>query len=273
MDEHLETLINENKKLRGKHNELEVNLTEEKEMVKYLHGVIKNYQKLMKNTETTGHLKAKSIKNRDRFTTVRRQTIEADAEDVVVTETDFCQMSDDYTKVAGTKGKVLRSITPGNSYQESAAVSRPNCGTTYSIINTKCNGQGRSDEKVSSVTVKPDKISKKDHAWVSHLQETIHNGKGRRNDPESDSYCGIHEQFISPSESTASEADMISPTRSKYSDTGSTLQEMAQMLDSMMAKAIMHENALKQKDKHLKRMERRYEYLASIALGEESEWL
>ena len=271
MDEHLETLINENKKLRGKHNELELNLTEEKEMVKYLHSVIKNYQKLMKNTETTGHLKTKSIKNRDRFTTVRRQTIEADAEDVVVTETDFCKMSDDYTKVAGTKGKVLRSITPGNSYQVTAVMSRPNCGTTYSIVSTNCNGQGRSDEKVSSVTVTPDKISKKDHAWTS--QETIHNGKDRRNDPESDSYCGIHEQFISPSESSASEVDMISQTRSKYSDTGNTLQEMTQMLDSMMSKATMHENALKQKDKHLKRMERRYEYLASIALGEESEWL
>lgn len=272
MDKHLETLINENKKLRGKHNELELNLTEEKEMVKYLHGVIKNYQKLLKKPETTRHPKTKSIKNTDRFTTVRRQTIEADAEDVVITATDFCKMSDDYTKGAGTKGKVFQSSKfAGNNYQETAVVNKPNCGTTGSIINTNCNSQGTSDEKVSSITVTPDKISKRDHAWVS--QETIHNGKGRRNDQGSDSYCGIQEQFISASESSASEADMISQTRPKYTDTGNILQEMAQMLDSMMAKAIIHENALKQKDKHLKRMERRYEYLASIALGEESEWL
>ena len=259
MDKHLETLINENKKLRGKHNELELNLTEEKEMVKYLHGVIKNYQKLLKKPETTRHLKTKSIKNTDRFTTVRRQTIEADAEDVVITATDFCKMSDDYTKGAGTKGKGFQSSKfAGNNYQETAVVNKPNCGTTGSIINTNCNSQGTSDEKVSSITV---------------TQETIHNGKGRRNDQGSDSYCGIQEQFISSSESSASEADMISQTRPKYTDTGNILQEMAQMLDSMMAKAIIHENALKQKDKHLKRMERRYEYLASIALGEESEWL
>jgi len=51
------------------------------------------------------------------------------------------------------------------------------------------------------------------------------------------------------------------------------LNEMTKMLDSMMSTALLYENSLRQKDKHLKKMERRYDYLASIALGEESEYL
>jgi len=62
-------------------------------------------------------------------------------------------------------------------------------------------------------------------------------------------------------------------TDSKYFNRERILQEMTHTLDSMMAKATVLEKSLKQKDKHLKKMERRYEYLENIALGEESEWL
>ena len=83
------------------------------------------------------------------------------------------------------------------------------------------------------------------------------------------SHCGSRRNTSIPLEKTCTETD----TALKHYDKERILQEMTHTLDSMTAKVTVLEKSLKQKDKHLKKMERRYEYLENIALGEESEWL
>ena len=254
MDEHLESLRIENKKLRGRHNELESNLTEEKEMVKYLHGVIKNYQKLLRKPETARHLKTASLRKSPRSTSDRRLASESDAEEFFVKK--LVEMSSDCVKDKDSEAKRLQppSAFSANDDKHTEVVDATNC---KNVDRTNINRQDRVDENLSSETIVEDELT-------PHSDATFQNVKG--NESES---SRRNLDFSSVSEP---QAEKVTDPRSKQ-ETENILQEMTRMLDSMMEKAIMHENTLKQKDKHLKRMERRYEYLASIALGEESEWL
>lgn len=254
MDEHLEFLRIENKKLRGKHNELESDLTEEKEMVKYLHGVIKNYQQLLKKPETTRHLKTASLKKPRRSNKVRRLASDSDAEEFFVKK--LVEMSIDRTKDEGGEGYVFQSCEfATNKYKDTTVVDTSTYENTESV---KARRQDQPDYSFSRTVIE-------DNIQAERSSDTKTPFYNVKKNTRSDSVRG---KLDFPSEE-----EKFTETRSKYTETGNILQEMTQMLDSMMAKAIMHENALKQKDKHLKRMERRYEYLASIALGEESEWL
>lgn len=254
MDERLEFLRMENKKLRGRHNELESNLTEEKEMVKYLHGVIKNYQQLLKTPDSTRHLKASSLKKTSHSVSARRLAGESDAEECFVKK--LVEMSGD-----------------------------------RSSINDGCT---KKDSQISALTEKNDKHTALRYAsncenadrintnWQNRLDDSLASRKDSEVDMQAELTSDTHKKFLDMKDSdsgrgsldvpSVSDAEKVAETVSKHSREN-VLNDMAQMLDSMMAKAIIYEDGLKQKDKHLKRMERRYEYLASLALGEESEWL
>lgn len=250
MDEHLKYLRMENKKLQSRHNELESNLTEEKEMVKYLHGVIKNYQQLLKKPETTRHLKTASLKKARRTVSARRLATESDAEEFFVKK--LVEMSSDCMKYKGDEGindsRSQSSALVASEDKQTTATHVSNCENS-DRINTVTNRQARPNDSLSS---RVDDIQ----ADVGDTMFPI----AERHEGDS---AGENFDF-------RAEAEKSTATRSKHEN---VLQDMVEMLDSMMAKATMHENGLRQKDKHLKRMERRYEYLASIALGEESEWL
>ena len=242
--DHLESLRIENKKLRGKHNELESNLTEEKEMVKYLHGVIKNYQQLLKKPETTRHLKTASLKKVRRSSSARRLASENDVEELFVKN--FIEMSGVHSGT-DVKRKERGSVPNDNTY--SVVLDTSNCENTDRIKN---NSQV-SDETLSAIECKK-------------AESTPATDKPFW-DVESQQRCDSQGNTI-PVKTLPQTG-----TGSKYFDREHILQEMAQMLDSMMQKTTILEKGLKQKDKHLTKMERRYEYLESIALGEESEWL
>ena len=242
MADHLESLRIENKKLRGKHNELESNLTEEKEMVKYLHGVIKNYQQLLKKPETTRHLKTASLnKIRRSRSSTKRFTSENDVEEVFVKN--LAEMSN-VRAVDRDEGDNERSLPNANN--QCVVRDTSDCENTDRINN---NSQALSATEYEKAELTPDTDKM---FWDVKGQQSC---DSRRN-------TGIH-----------SEIPTATCTASTCSDRERILQEMKETLDSMMAKATILEKSLKQKDKHLKQMERRYEYLESIALGEESEWL
>ena len=247
MDDHLESLRTENKKLRGKHNELESNLTEEKEMVKYLHGVIKNYQQLLKKPETTRHLKTASLKKVRRSYSARRLASEKDVEELFVKNL-VENMSN--VRAVERKEEDNEQFVP-NDNDQCVVVDTSDCGNTDRINN---NSQV-SDETLSAIEYEKTKLT-------PDTDKMFWDVKGQRS-------CGSRRNARVPSEKMPAERETVS----KYFDRERILQEMTQTLDSMMAKATVIEKSLKQKDKHLKKMERRYEYLESIALGEESEWL
>lgn len=244
MDDRLESLIIENKMLRGKHNELESDLTEEKEMVKYLHGVIRNYQQLLKKPETARHLKTSPLKKIRRPSSARRFASKSDVEELFVKN--LAEMSN-VPGVDRDRGDNERSVPNDNGHCVVRDTS--GCENTDRINN---NNQ-ESDETLSATECEKAKIT-------PDMDKMFWNVKGQEN--------------YDLRRNTASEEIPTEPGKvSTYFDKERILQEMTQTLDSMMAKATIVEKNLKQKEKHLKKMERRYEYLESIALGEESEWL
>ena len=242
MDDRLESLRTENKKLRGKHNELESNLTEEKEMVRYLHGVIKNYQQLLKIPETTRHLKSASLKKVRRSHSARRLASEEDVEEIFV------------KNLVSEMGNVCTPERKEEDKEQFVPIDNDLCvvvDTSDCENNDGINNNSQvSDEALSAI-----EHEKAD--FNSHTDKRLWHVK----DQES---CGSRRNTSIPSEKIRTDTDY---------DRERVLQEMTQTLDSMMAKATVLEKSLKQKDKHLKKMERRYEYLENIALGEESEWL
>lgn len=245
MDDHLESLRTENKKLRGKHNELESNLTEEKEMVKYLHGVIKNYQQLLKKPETTRHLKSSSLKKVGRSRSARRLASEEDVEEIFVKNL-ISEMSN--VGEAERKEENNEKFVPNDN---DVVLDTSDCENNDRINN---NSQV-SDEATSAIEHKKAELS-------PDTDKMFWDVKGQQS-------CGSRRNTSIPLEKTCTERDAVL----KHYGKERILQEMTQTLDSMMAKATVLEKSLKQKDKHLKKMERRYEYLENIALGEESEWL
>ena len=254
MDESLDVLRMENKRLRGRHTELESNLTEEKEMVKYLHGVIKNYQQLLKTPDSTRHSKASSLKKTSRSVSARRLACESNAEECFVKK--LVEMNSDRSSIKdGRAGRDSQtSALAGNEDTHAAQRYTSNCENA-DRINTN---------------------------WKNRLDDSLASRKDIKDHMEAELTSDTHRKFLNMGDSdsgrgsldvpSVSDAEKSTETLSKQSREN-ILNDMAQMLDSMMAKAIVYEDGLKQKDKHLKRMERRYEYLASIALGEESEWL
>ena len=248
MDDHLESLRTENKKLRGKHNELESNLTEEKEMVRYLHGVIKNYQQLLKKPETTRHLKTASLKKVRRSYSARRLTSEKDVEELFVKN-----LVSEMSNVGAAEGKEENKKQFVQNYNDQCVVQdTSDCGNTDDRIN---NNSQVSDAALSAIEYEKAELT-------PDTDKMFRNVRGQRS-------CGSQRNVSILLEKVHSERETVS----KYFDRERILQEMTHTLDAMMAKATVLEKSLKQKDKHLKKMERRYEYLENIALGEESEWL
>lgn len=249
MDDRLESLRTENKKLRGKHNELESNLTEEKEMVKYLHGVIKNYQQLLKKPETTRHLQSASLKKVRRSRSDRRLASEEHVEEIFVKNL-ISEMSN--VRGAERKEENNEKFVP-NDNDQCVVLDTSDCENNDRINN---NNSHVSDEALSAVEHEKAELS-------PDTDKMFWDVKGQQ------SHCGSRRNTSIPLEKTCTETD----TALKHYDKERILQEMTHTLDSMMAKVTVLEKSLKQKDKHLKKMERRYEYLENIALGEESEWL
>ena len=247
MDDHLESLRTENKKLRGKHNELESNLTEEKEMVRYLHGVIKNYQQLLKIPETTRHLKSASLKKMRRSHSARRLASEGDVEEIFVKNlvSEICNV-----RTPERKKENNEQFVP-NDNDQCVVLDTSDCENNDRINN---NSQV-SDEALSAIGHEKAEVS-------PDADKMFWDVKGQGS-------CGSRRNTSIPLEKITTERDTVL----EHYDKERTLQELTHTLDSMMAKATVLETSLKQKDKHLKKMERRYEYLESIALGEESEWL
>lgn len=243
MDDRLESLIIENKMLRGKHNELESDLTEEKEMVKYLHGVIKNYQQLLKKPETARHLKTSSLKKIRRTSSARRFAGKSDVEELFVKN--LVEMGNS-SAVDRDRGDNERLVPKDNG--QCVVRDTSDCGENTDRINN--NNQG-TDETLSVTECEKDSPDMDKIFW---------NVKGQES-------CDLRRKTAS--EEIPTETGKVST----YFDKERMLQEMTQTLDSMMAKATIIDKSLKQKEKHLKKMEQRYEYLESIALGEESEWL
>lgn len=255
MDEHLEFLRIENKKLRGRHDELESNLTEEREMVKYLHGVIKNYQQLLKKPDSTRHLKTSLLKKSRQSVSVGPSASESDAEEFFVKK--LVEMSADQKKRKGGKEKDLqRYDLVQNDDKQTALVD-----TSYYCENgDRVNTNRGNDQR--------DTLASRTHPKGNIEAElTRDTSKASRDVSETK---GGHVDLDFPA--VNSDMEKHAETKTKY-ERGDVFNDMAQMLDSMMDKTVLHENDLKQKDKHLTKMERRYEYLASLALGEESEWL
>ena len=250
MDDRLETLRTENKMLRGKHNELESNLTEEKEMVRYLHGVIKNYQQLLKKPETTRHLKTASLKKVRRSYSGRRLTSENYVEELFVKNL-VSEMSN--AGAAEGKEENMEQFVP-NDNNKCVVRDTSDCENTDNRINNKSQV---SDKALSAVEYEKAELS-------PDTDKMFWDVKGQRS-------SASQRNANIPLEEMHNERE--TSTDSKYFDRERILQEMTHTLDSMMAKATILEKSLKQKDKHLKKMERRYEYLENIALGEESEWL
>ena len=259
MDDKLKYLRRENKKLRGARSELESNLIEEKEMVKYLHGVIKNYQKLLRNPDSSRRIKASSLKGNSplkspRHFAVNKVHTEGDLEQKVVQE-----MSFNHAKEMAVKGKVLGpSALVANSYK---LASLENTFEWKNADGFKTIGYARRGGNLST---------------RSDIEEDIQpnistDNKSKFGGEEKDSKK--RPRNVHSLSATSSEAENVVEIPPKHEGRENILNEMTKMLDSMMSTALLCENNLRQKDKHLKKMERRYEYLASIALGEESEWL
>ena len=251
MDDHLESLRTENKKLRGKHNELESNLTEEKEMVRYLHGVIKNYQQLLMKPETTRHLKSASLKKVRRSRSARRLASEEDVEEIFVKN-----LVSEMNNVRGAERKEGNNekFVPNDNDPQCVVLDTSDCENYNDRISNN-SGHQVSDEALSATVHEKGELSPDTGKmfWDVIGQQS----------------CGSRRSTNFPLEKICTERDTVLEHFNKVR----ILQEMTQTLDSMMAKATVLEKSLKQKDKHLKKMERRYEYLENIALGEESEWL
>ncbi|KAL9984557.1 hypothetical protein ACROYT_G006866 [Oculina patagonica] len=247
MDDHLESLRIENKMLRGKHNELESDLTEEKEMVKYLHGVIKNYQQLLKKPETTRHLKTASLKKIRRTSSARRLTSENDVEELFVKN--LVEMSN--VRAADRDEEDNEQLVP-NDNDQCVVRDTSDCENTDRINN---------NSQVSDETLSASEYEKSE--LTPDTDKMLWDVKGQQS-------CGSRRSTGIPK---TEEIPTETGTASTYFDRERILQEMTETLDTMMAKTTILEKSLKQKDKHLKKMERRYEYLENIALGEESEWL
>ena len=260
MDDKLKYLRLENKKLRGARSELESNLSEEKEMVKYLHGVIKNYQKLLKNPDSSRRIKTSSLKGNSRLKSprhfaVNKRNMEEGLEQEAVEE-----MSSDYAKEKADRAKVLGpSALRGNSYK---LVSRKNTLEWKNADGSRTIGYARQEGNVS----------KRSDIETEDIQPNISTGIETKFGAEEKDRKTFLRNVHSLS-ATSSQAENVAEIPSRHVGREDILNEMTKMLDSMMSTALLYENSLRQKDKHLKKMERRYEYLASIALGEESEYL
>lgn len=256
MDDKLKYLRLENKKLRGARSELESNLNEEKEMVKYLHGVIKNYQKLLKNPDSSRRIKASSLKGNSRLKSprhiaVNKRNTEEDLEQEVVQE-----MSFDYAKEKAGKAKGLGpSALRGNSHK------------LVSLENT-LEWKNADVLKTIGYTRREGNVSTRSDIETQGIQPNISTDIGGEEKDGKKLLRNVHSLSA-----TSSQAENVAEIPSKHVGREDILNEMTKMLDSMMSTALLYENSLRQKDKHLKKMERRYEYLASIALGEESECL
>ena len=261
MNDDLEYLRMENKKLCDARSELESNLSEEKEMVKYLHGVIKNYQQLLKKPDPTRHTKIPHSLKRSRNSRLinpRHLTpIKANTEDVFVKKV-VQEMSNEGSKEKVGKGATFQSSSlVGNTYNHNA-LEYTSTSEDADRINTR--GQSRRNGNFSTRSKIEDDIQ----ADISSENETKFGGEARK------FKSSLRNAYLLSA--TSAEAENVAETLSKHGREN-VLDEMTKMLDSMLSKAVLYENNFKQKDKYLKKMERRYEYLASIALGEESECL
>ena len=246
--EHLENLKTENLKLRTKHEEMSEDLTEQREMVRYLHGVIKNYEHLLREPGNAGRSVSAAKRSINRRRHIEKGSQEEDVFVRKVLESAL-QSGDKVTRKSESKQRNPSGASLTQSAEMKPCKSKEEATETMSLqicdegsytvdITVHNNGE---DE-----TISPPKCFRDQHSSSSGNE--TEQGQSKRELPTRDfswSYKPRHEMIA----------------------------DMNCLLDSMLQAVEYHEMSLGKKEKHVSRTERRLEYLESIALGQESEWL
>ena len=282
-----QNLEKENKKLRSQHREMSEDLSEQREMVRHLHGVIKSYEKLLRKTGQTSRQTGsprQSINGRNRVGKG------CEAEDVFVR-------------------KVLESAKPEDKGEKTRNVSCP--ALTYK------SRQNSSDAKADEIQRKNNSKATKHRGGISNSLPRSANSPGLERRRTATRKFGRSEKAatkevkvrnfkrsseipkklscpasVSPAGRPSGQAEASIPANSNreepskhhqesatrdfswsYKPMHNMIADMNSVVDSMMRTVEHQQQSLKIKERHLVRSERRIEYLESIALGQESEWL
>ena len=241
MDCQLESLETENRRLKGKHDELETNLTEEKEMVKYLHGVIKNYQQLLTQPETKRQPRSASLRKVHRSSSMRNHAGENNAEERFIKK--FVEMK----SVAQARKPSDRMHVLGTPSDTASFSHRTRHREDNIVVQNEADSEAGLVAGIVSET-------------KTDASKLVYQSRGQQVSPRRRLDLQRAEEMYKERRQTVRARDVI-------------LRQMAEVLDGLKERTDKHQKSLESKGKHLTKMERRLEYLESIALGEESEWL
>ena len=261
MESDVETLEAENRKLRKKQAELSSKFSDEREMVRYLHSVIKNYESFLRHEPGSPRVrKRSSYKSLSRSSSATRAVMES------------C-----------VKGNYL-----AKEFKEPAKA----------CVRVAQDDSSFDDEEAKSVTqfqaheCKHRAVVYSSGDEISSSECELLNASGLDTISESDfdssfeTTNDFNQAIISPEEkqqATISPADSRliyrvptetgTPVANSAMSKRQTLAEMKQLVDAMLQKATRYEKRVKRKAKEMRRMEIKFAYLESIAFGEESEYL
>lgn len=287
-------LLQENTRLINERNELSSVLGEEKEMVRYLHGVIKNYEHLLRYNSS-------QRENRYRPSVYRNMTEEQIDHDSISNENQpkVSVKLHKTSKDSQNKEKAMTSSRLGCSLEERhhdmvglQTVKREVKQETFTedeicledleILSASSTEEPSDNSLLPSAEMErkrwneriPSKKSEK-HVKTSRSLSGI-SRDGHQNSSDNYQRLDIHSR-TRPDDKTLHGKlvtnDNNQNTRILESSLDTELDELNKELDRIASKLNRHENSLHRSEKHLSKMEHRMEYLESFALGKESEYL
>lgn len=251
----------ENRKLKAKQAELTTKFCDEREMVKYLHSVIKNYESLLRHEPDSPRTRKRS----GQLSFSPRKT-ETAMENPVKAGKNLVKLKE-----------FLSPIDRVRPEQDEIDMEEKD----RSLIEFQQRIRAHETKvPLSLMYSSPDEVSSSEGEML--------NASGLESDL--DSSFEISDDFkhnrSEKEEQKFEAANLVCPpfTEQRYQVTKDkqgnfdtlrrpTLEEMKQLVDAMLKKANKYEKRVRRKEAEMKRLEIKLEYLESIAFGEESECL
>ncbi|XP_020903236.1 uncharacterized protein LOC110241687 [Exaiptasia diaphana] len=282
-------LLRENTRLTNERNELSSVLGEEKEMVRYLHGVIKNYEHLLRYNSsqrqnivyrnmTEAKFDPDSISNESQakvpsnlHKTIKDSLFVRQSKDKVMTSPRL------EFSLEERHQDMLGSQTVKREVKQKACVEDDTCLEDLEILSASSteepshNSVLQSDEMDRKRWNETQRVPKQNENHLKTLQTVDGISRdGHHNFP--DNYQRLNNRSRTR---TNNDRPFTTGNTSRHLETSfdAELDELNKELDRIASKLSKHENSLLRSEKHLSKMEHRMEYLESFALGKESEYL
>lgn len=263
MEKNAGNLEAENRKLKARQAELTSKFCDEREMVKYLHSVIKNYESLLRHEPGSPRSRTRSgghVRNCTKTESVME--ISSQGENLLkLNESSFPKacvrpQEDDMLVDEHQSKRVSEFQHRLKAHETAMAMAR---SLIYSSTDEVSSSEG---EMLNASGLESDFDTS--FELTDDLKQIA-----SKKDQEPGAAVTIFPAFTRQTyQVTQSKQGVLDSSSRKQ-----TLKEMKELVDALLQKANKYEKRVRRKDSEMKRLEIKFDYLESIAFGEESECL